>query len=190
MYCQDGRIDTLITKEGSNIYCLKNNIDTLGVWTVDVIKRMENLSQKEVGIVDTIVEITHKRYSNFYLEIRGSQSYQFLTDEENGERYYIYSDVYASPKNGLSSYTTCLYSNVSYPRKAQRNNIEGMAVMRLYLNKEGCLDKIEPQSKVGYGIEEETKMAMKSCDCQFNPSERNGEAVNAIWIMPMKFSLN
>ena len=190
LYCQDGRIDTLITLDQSNIYYLRNNIDTSGIWTVDIIKRMENSSQKEVTLVDTIVAVAHKRYSNFFLEIIGSQSYQFLMDEENGERYYIYSDVYANPKNGLRNYTNCLYSNVTYPKKAQINNIEGIALMRLYINKEGCLDKIESQSTIGYGIEEVTKMAMESCDCQFNPSERNGEAVNAIWIMPMKFKLN
>lgn len=190
LYSQDGRIDTLITIDESNMYYLKNNIDSLGIWTVDVIKRIQISPQRALEISDTLVEIKHKRYKNFHLEIRGNKSYQFLIDKENEEKYYIYSDVYANPKNGIKSYTQCLYSNVSYPRKAQKNNIEGLAIMKLYINKEGCFDKVEPQSTLGYGIEAVTKMAMKSCDCQFNPSERNGEPVNAIWIMPMKFTLN
>lgn len=187
---QDGRIDTLITVDENAIYYLRNNIDSLGIWTVDVIKRVEASSQKELEISDTIVKINHERYSNFYLEINGNKSYQFLIDEEKEERYYVYSDTYANPKNGIKDYTKCLYSNVTYPRKAQKKNIEGLAVMRLYINQKGCLDKIEPQSSLGYGIEEVTKMAMKSCDCIFNPSERNGESVNTIWIMPMRFKLN
>ena len=83
----------------------------------------------------------------------------------------------------------CLQDNTSYPEKAKENNIQGLAVMMLYINKEGCLDKIEPQSNLGYGIEEVAKNAMMSCDCSVNPSERNGEPVNTIWIIPMRFNL-
>lgn len=190
LYGQDGRIDTLAVMDGKDAYHLRNNIDSLGIWSVDIIRRTEILSQRDLEIPDTIVRVNHKRYNNFYLEIRGDQSYQFLIDEENKEKYYIYSDVYADPKNGLESYIQCLYSSVSYPRKAQKNNIEGMALMRLYIGEDGCLDKVEAQSSLGYGIEEATKKAMMLCDCEFNPSKRNDEPVNAIWMMPMRFKMN
>jgi len=189
LFSQDGRIDTLITVDENSAYILKNNIDSSGNWTVDIVKRVK-IFQKELEVNDTIVQINHERYNDFYLEINGDKSYQFLVDEEKGEKYYIYSDVHANPKNGISDYTKCLYKNVVYPQKAQEDGIEGMAVMRLYINKKGCLDKVEPQSQIGYGIEEVTKMAMESCNCSFNPSKRDGKSVNAIWIMPMKFKLN
>ena len=189
IFGQNGRIDTLITKNENYTYYLKNNIDSIGKWSVEVIQKIDNKSDTVLELSNKIEEINHKKYENFFLEIKDGKSCQFLIDEKSGKRYYIYTDVYAEPKNGINNYTKCLYSNIEYSAKAKKKNIEGLAVMRIYINDEGCIDKVKPLSKLGYGIESATKRSMETCDCEFFPSKRNDEYVNTIWIMPMRFKL-
>lgn len=186
--CQDGRIDSLYTKDSLSLWILKNHIDSKNNWSVEFIKAINLKDKKSIIVNDTTLKIQHPRYENFHLEIKDRKPYQFLIDDELKEMYYIQADIYAHPKQGQKKYMECLAKAARYPIEADKAGKAGMTVMMIYINKKGCLDKIVPLSKLGYGLEDETKRVLKVCDCAFKPSKRKNKSVNTIWIVPLRFS--
>lgn len=61
------------------------------------------------------------------------------------------------------SFTVCRMCSVSYPKKAEENNIEGTVVVQFDIDSTCSYVNIKVIKSLGYGCDEEAIKAMKNC---------------------------
>lgn len=184
---QNGRIDTLISLDNNYEIVFQNLVDSNDVLRLDLlsIKKDKNYTTLQ----DTTIQIKHKFYKEFFLEFDGDNTYKYVLDKLNGQRYYIYTDDFTMPKGGRLELAYCLYGNVSYPEQAYQLKIEGLAFVQAYIDEKGCVTKAKPLTRIGYGIEQEMMKAVVKCGCAYEAGKRDGVAIKSIWNIPMRFEL-
>lgn len=188
IFAQDGRIDTLISKDSRFEFIFRNNVDSNDVLTLDLLSTKRD--NRFVGALgDTTIHIKHKFYNEFFLEFEGEKIFKYVVDKLNNQRYYVYTDDFTMPKGGRLELAYCLYGNVSYPEQAYQLKVEGLAFIQAYIDEKGCVTKAKPLTKIGYGIEQEMMKAVVKCGCAYESGKRNGVAVKSIWNIPMRFEL-
>ncbi len=77
--------------------------------------------------------------------------------------------------------------NIVYPPQANRQRIEGVVYLELYIDREGVIRKIEVLKDPGYGFAEAAVKAFEGVRCQ--PAEANGVPVAVRYRYPIRFKL-
>jgi TonB family protein len=83
--------------------------------------------------------------------------------------------------------------NVRYPRLAQENQIEGMAVVSFTVMEDGRLDNFEVLRDPGAGTGAEAQRvleAMNNLPMRWTPGRHDGKAVRVRYNLPIRFKLN
>ncbi|MCP4124484.1 MAG: energy transducer TonB, partial [Bacteroidetes bacterium] len=89
-------------------------------------------------------------------------------------------------QNDLLSF---LGKNINYPATAQENGIQGTVVTRYKIDTEGKLSNIELIKDIGGGCGDEAIRVIKLSDGDWTPAYFNGEPVEIIFTMPVRFAL-
>ena len=81
-----------------------------------------------------------------------------------------------------------IYANIRYPKRARELGVEGMAIVRFVIDKEGYVTDVESI----YGLNEDVRneiVDLVSHMPRWEPGMQNGEHVNVIFNLPIKFEL-
>ncbi len=83
-------------------------------------------------------------------------------------------------------------ANLRYPEDAKKAGIEGTAIVRFIISKEGALENIEVVRSISPGIEAEVARVMNLMNekgLRWRPGHKDGKAVNVEFVLPVKFAL-
>lgn len=187
LHSQDGRIDTLLSVDMQYEFIFKNNVDSNDILNLDLLHVSKD--DNPVSLGDTIIQVQHKFYTDFYLEFEQNKIYKYVVDSLNNQKFYVYTDDFTMPKGGRLELAYCLYSNVSYPEQAYQLKVEGLAFVQAFIDERGCVVKAKPLTNIGYGIEQEMMKAVVKCGCVYEAGKRDGASIKSIWNIPMRFEL-
>ena len=84
------------------------------------------------------------------------------------------------------------YSNIRYPAEAREKGIQGTAVVKFIVEKDGSITNIELVQDPGAGIGEESLRVVRSMvekNIKWIPGKQNGVPVRVEYTLPIKFSL-
>lgn len=85
-----------------------------------------------------------------------------------------------------------IYKNIKYPGEARENGIEGMAVIKFIVEKDGSIEEAEISRNPGGGIGEEALRVIKSMNNmpeKWTPGLQRGCPVRVLYTIPVKFKL-
>ena len=81
-----------------------------------------------------------------------------------------------------------LYKNIKYPALARENGIQGQALIRFVIEKDGTLTHLQTMRGICRGIEEECLRVINLLP-EWNPGRQNGEPVRVTYTLPIRFKL-
>lgn len=100
------------------------------------------------------------------------------------EIFYSSVDEFPRPLGGPSE----IFSKVDYPYLAKQNKINGIVVIKTFIDKTGVALRFETVKGIGYGCDEAAIEAIKQT--KFSPAKLNGRSVNCQVLIPVKFKLD
>lgn len=86
-----------------------------------------------------------------------------------------------------------VYQEITYPRKAQKNNVSGMVVVKFVIDVDGSVDDVEIVRDIGKGCGAEAARVVKLMNkrgIKWIPGKHKGENVRVQYNLPVKFALN
>ncbi len=86
-----------------------------------------------------------------------------------------------------------IFGEVKYPEIARKKGVEGVAVVRFIVKKDGSINDAEILRNPGEGTGEEALRVvnlMEEQDIKWKPGRQKGKAVNVQFILPIKFKLS
>lgn len=103
----------------------------------------------------------------------------------------IYETVEQLPEfpGGQQAMIEFLSSNVRYPEKAAKNNIQGRVLVRFVVEKTGEISNIEVVRSVDEELDAEAIRVIKSMP-NFTPGRQDGKPVAVWYTLPLIFKLN
>lgn len=85
-----------------------------------------------------------------------------------------------------------LYGNLRYPKEARKEGIQGLVLVRFYIDTLGIAQNIQIVRDIGGGAGEVVKQIyeqMNKDKIRWIPGRHNGKAVNVVYNMPVRFQL-
>lgn len=81
-----------------------------------------------------------------------------------------------------------VFQNLSYPREAVKNGIEGIVVISFVISRSGEIENAVIKRRIGGGCEEEALRMVRNMP-RWTPGEQDGVKVSTIFNLPVKFDL-
>jgi TonB family protein len=88
---------------------------------------------------------------------------------------------------------TYIYSNLKYPEDAQKYHVQGQVVLKFLIDSTGFISNVEILRDPGRGLGEAAKevvLSMNDMPEKWIHGIQRGKAVNVMYTIPVKFSLN
>lgn len=89
---------------------------------------------------------------------------------------------------GMASFYKFLGENISYPQQAKDENVQGNVFVSFTVEKDGSLNDIKVDRKLGAGTDEEAIRVLKLSK-NWNPGMQNGKVVRTKYNIPIKFKI-
>jgi TonB family protein len=103
--------------------------------------------------------------------------------ESPKEIFYSSVDEFPRPLGGPSE----VFSNLVYPETAKQNKVQGIVVIKAFIDKTGTVVNTEVIKSIGSGCEEAAIAAVKKT--KFSPAKINNQPVGSQILIPLKFKL-
>ena len=155
-----------------------------------------------------LVEVTVKGIKEYRLKsdmIKHNKNSKIPTNLENGEPVYKLVDemplfpgcegtAYSETRRNCANKKMLefIYANVKYPATARKAEIEGVAVVRFVVEKDGTISDVEILRNPGEGTGEEALRVvnlMAEQNIKWTPGRQDGKPVNVNFNLPIKFKL-
>lgn len=112
---------------------------------------------------------------------------EVLEENEDIEAFKVVDEM-PSFKGGNEALFTYLGNNISYPKEAESQNIEGIVYVSFIITSEGKVTRAKVEKGIGSGCDEEALRVIENMP-DWNPGKHNGKFVNVQYNIPIKFSL-
>ena len=106
------------------------------------------------------------------------------TKAKDDSTYYIAVEEMPEPIGGVIA----IMENVSYPKEAEENNIQGKVYVLVYINEEGLVDKTKIIKSVDPLLDKAAADAVKKV--KFTPAKQDGKPVKVEVSIPIVFKLD
>ncbi|RYF20504.1 MAG: TonB family protein [Flavobacteriales bacterium] len=115
----------------------------------------------------------------------------FAPEEENDQKIYSFQSMEVPPEfpGGIAKFYEFLGKTIQYPTLAADNDIQGNVFVSFVVERDGSLNDIKIDRKLGYGTDEEALRVLK-LSRRWNPGIQNGRPVRVKYNIPIKFTLN
>ncbi len=109
--------------------------------------------------------------------------------EDNGVYSFISMESPPMYPGGMTAFYKFIGSNLKYPDAAKKEKVQGSVLISFMVEKDGLLNDIKIDRKLGYGTDEEALRVLKLAK-RWNPGMVNGKPVRVKYNIPIKFALN
>ena len=89
---------------------------------------------------------------------------------------------------GMEVLMNYLETEIEYPKKAEKQNIEGRVYVQFVVEKDGDISGAKVLKGIGAGCDEEALRVVRSMP-NWIPGENNGQKVRVKYTLPIKFVL-
>ena len=93
-------------------------------------------------------------------------------------------------EGGLAELMKFMAMNVRYPESALKDNIQGEVIAEFIVTKEGKVTDVKIKQGVTPELDEEALRVIKMIPDKWTPGKFNGENVNVLFSLPIKFKLS
>lgn len=110
--------------------------------------------------------------------------------QDEDDRVYSFVSMETPPSypGGIAKFYQFLGENIKYPEEAEKEKIQGNVFVSFTVEKDGSLNDIKVDRKLGYGTDEEAVRVLKLSP-KWNPGQQAGKPVRVKYNIPIKFSL-
>jgi len=147
---------------------------------VDEIKIDDNLL--EINIEDPQIDV--KVIIN---DVTGIDKGSFQTEHVD-EIFGIVEDP-ASFEGGMDNFYKYIAKNLTYPKQARKQGIQGKIFLQFVVDKEGNLTDIKVVKGLGFGLDEEATRVLSECP-KWKPARQRGKVVKVRMSIPIMFKLD
>ncbi|MFY0624737.1 MAG: TonB family protein [Reichenbachiella sp.] len=119
-------------------------------------------------------------------EFESQKSSQIVNKEEN-----LFKVVEEKPKypGGMDALYRYIMNEISYPKIARLNNVEGTVLVEFIVEKDGSLSNVKAVDGIGSGCDAEAIRVLKNA-LNFEPAKQRGKAVRMQLTIPIEFKLD
>lgn len=108
----------------------------------------------------------------------------------DGEKIYEVADVMpAFPDGGQKGLMRYLSENVTFPKDAMKDKVNGRVVLRFIVRKDGSISDIKIVRPLYPSCDDEALRVISQMP-DWEPGTENGEPVNVFFSLPIRFSMN
>ena len=129
----------------------------------------------------------------------GGIAIQIISDDEDGidkiatevDAIPLFPGTYTEDES-KNKLLNLVFKNVTYPKDAIQNNIEGLAVVKFVVNTEGGIQNIRIVRSPGWGIDEvllDMIGTIQKIESPWTPAKIDNKNVNYEYVLPVKFKL-
>jgi len=108
--------------------------------------------------------------------------------EDNTVYNFVSMENPPSYPGGIANFYKFLGDNMKYPQQAKDDNVQGSVYVSFTVEKDGSLNDIKVDRKLGGGTDEEAVRVLKLSK-RWNPGMQNGKVVRVKYNIPIKFSI-
>lgn len=150
--------------------------NTLLIKLVDVVE-----VEPEIEIPETIEVFSQPKSSETIIEVEEEVEESILEDTEpDFIQQHLISEIPIIPTN-------LILDQIEYPVMAQRQGIEAVVYLELYIDKTGKIRRVEVLRDPGHGFAEAAVKALENINC--SPALSNGAPVAVRFRYPIRFVL-
>lgn len=130
-----------------------------------------------------------KGYNNLNtITVMGYAAKQQNTEGDNIIYSFVSMETPPSYPGGIAKFYQFLGENIKYPEEAHKENIQGNVFVSFTVEKDGSLNDIKIDRKLGYGADEEAIRVLQLSK-KWNPGIQKGKPVRVKYNLPIKFAL-
>ncbi|WP_246581599.1 M56 family metallopeptidase [Echinicola shivajiensis] len=101
------------------------------------------------------------------------------------------ADSMPSPKGGMEAWNMFLSKNLKFPQEARQLGAIGTVYIEFVVDKEGHILSPSIKKSMGMGIDDEVlRMFSLESMPEWNPGMDNGQAINTLMVLPVKFKVS
>jgi periplasmic protein TonB len=108
--------------------------------------------------------------------------------QKDDERIFTYVEQMPEFPGGMTALMTYLGNNIHYPPKAKKDNVQGKAVIRFVVKKDGTIGNVEIVRDLEDGCGAEAKRVVAAMPA-WKPGKMNGGPVSVYYTLPVSFKL-
>ena len=115
---------------------------------------------------------------------------EIIEQKDETDSIEVFRSVEQMPQfpGGEAALMKYIKSHINYPPMAAMNNIEGIVVVQMVIDKNGKVDKVKVIRSIDKDIDKEAVRVCKSLP-KFTPGRQNGKAVAVWYTLPVTFKL-
>lgn len=112
------------------------------------------------------------------------------TNDTGEDKIYNFISMETPPSypGGLTNFYQFISENMKYPDTAVKEKIQGSVLVSFVVQKDGTLNDIKVERKLGFGTDEEA-IRVLNLSKRWNPGEIDGKPVNVKYNIPVKFTM-
>lgn len=122
-------------------------------------------------------------------ETRASEN---IEETDNEVRNVYEDDIVYLPQHKISAIpeipTSAIIANIVYPPMAQKQGIQGVVYLELFIDEQGKIRRVQVLKDPGNGFAEAAVKALNGIKCK--PALANGKAVAVRFRYPVRFTIN
>ncbi|RZL49451.1 MAG: energy transducer TonB [Pedobacter sp.] len=126
--------------------------------------------------------------SLFAMLLLGFCSIKATAQEDKTVYNFVSMETPPTYPGGMVSLYKYLGENIKYPQQAKDENVQGNVYVSFTVEKDGSLNDIKVDRKLGAGTDEEAIRVLKESK-KWNPGIQNGKVVRVKYNIPIKFSI-
>lgn len=111
-------------------------------------------------------------------------------DPTNDIRVYEFTSLETQPSfpGGMRKFYDYLKEAIKYPQEAKEKNLQGRVFLSFIVEKDGSLNNIQVERKLGSGTDEEALRVLKESP-KWTPGKKNGNPVRVKYNIPISFGM-
>lgn len=108
--------------------------------------------------------------------------------EDNTVYNFVSMETPPTYPGGIEKFYTFLGENIKYPQQAKDENVQGNVYVSFTVEKDGSLNDIKVDRKLGAGTDDEAIRVLKLSK-KWNPGMQNGKVVRTKYNIPVRFKI-
>lgn len=119
-----------------------------------------------------------------------ANTYQPVMGTSDSSSDIVFTTIDQMPEfpGGQAALLQYLASNIRYPAKARKKDVEGKVIVKFVVCQDGSLCNEEVVRPIGAGCDEEVIRVIKAMP-KWKPGKQNGQPVRVYYTLPVRFKL-
>lgn len=111
------------------------------------------------------------------------------TNDKQAGSPFMFVEQMPSFPGGKEALMRYLHDHIRYPQQARKQHLQGTVIVNFVVEKDGSIKNIQTiNAEIGGGLEQEAERIVRNMP-KWHPAKQNGEKVNVLYTLPIRFVL-